>query len=190
MRKLITALFVGITAALGFVVTAAVADYTVRDSEGITRTIFAFVCQSTKICPAHVLIKSDGVEIGTTSNPIATQRILSGTFGGVAPNGTTTAASNAIFKSSAGNLYYINVTIGATTGWAMVFDANAMPSNGATGSSLKWCYPVLSDTTRGGVTERFDPPLQFVTGVVVAFSSTGCNTLTASSTAFFYAQVQ
>jgi hypothetical protein len=103
---------------------------------------------------------------------------------------TQTAASNAVLKGSAGNVYYVNVTVGATAGWAMLFDAASLPGNGATGSSLKWCWPVNSDGTKGGITERFDPPIPMGTGAVIGFSSTGCNTLTASATAFFYGQVQ
>lgn len=45
----------------------ATADYIVKDGGGTTRTIFAFVCATTKICPASVPIDSTGAEI-----PLAT----------------------------------------------------------------------------------------------------------------------
>jgi hypothetical protein len=41
----------------------AFADYAIKDGGGVTRTLFAFVCQTSKICPAHVLIDSSGNEI-------------------------------------------------------------------------------------------------------------------------------
>jgi len=46
------------------------ADYSYRDGGGTLRTFFAFVCQSTKVCPAQVLIDSTGNEKATTANPL------------------------------------------------------------------------------------------------------------------------
>lgn len=48
----------------------AFADYAIKDGNNSAQTIFAFVCQTTKICPAHVVINSSGTEIGTSSNPV------------------------------------------------------------------------------------------------------------------------
>jgi hypothetical protein len=55
--------------ALGGVIVAT-ADYTVKDASSATQTILAFVCSSTKICPAHVIINSSGTELATSSNPL------------------------------------------------------------------------------------------------------------------------
>lgn len=108
---------------------------------------------------------------------------------GVAPDATQAAASNSVLKASAGNLYRATVTIGATSGWVMIFDATALPGNGATGASLKYCVPVNSDGTKGFLDISFgDIPAAFATGITVGFSSTACNSLTASATAFFYGQ--
>lgn len=108
----------------------------------------------------------------------------------VAPSATQAAASNSVLKASAGNLYSLTATIGATSGWLMVFDATSLPSNGATGASLKYCLPVNTNGTSGGQTLSWPLPLSFATGITAGFSSTACNSLTASATAFFYAQVQ
>lgn len=108
----------------------------------------------------------------------------------IAPSATQAAASNSVLKASAGNLFSLSVTIGATAGWVMVFDAIALPSNGATTSTLKWCWPVNSDGTKGGIDKAWTTPISFATGITVGFSSTACNSLTASSTAFFYASVK
>lgn len=107
---------------------------------------------------------------------------------GISPSATQAAASNSVLKAGAGNLYSLTVTIGATTGWVMVFDATALPSNGATGASLKYCYPIISNGTQGGQTFQWQIPVVFATGITVGFSSTTCSSLTASTTAFFYGQ--
>lgn len=64
MRKLATAL---LAAAGVMVFGSALADLTVKDGGGVTRTLKNFVCETTKLCSATVLIKSDGTEIGTSS---------------------------------------------------------------------------------------------------------------------------
>ena len=45
------------------VVGPAVADLVVKDGGGTSRTIKNFVCETTKLCNATVLIKNDGTEI-------------------------------------------------------------------------------------------------------------------------------
>jgi hypothetical protein len=114
----------------------------------------------------------------------------SATGGAVAPQATQAAASNSVFKASAGNLYSIDVTVGATSGWVMVFDATSLPANGATTTTLKYCWPAISNGTVGGMSRSWHIPISFANGIVVGFSSTACNSLTASATAFFYGQVQ
>lgn len=53
---------------------AARADYIIKDGGGTTQTIFAFVCQTVKICPAHVLTDSTGTEKATATNPATNGR--------------------------------------------------------------------------------------------------------------------
>lgn len=57
MRKLVTAL---LAAAGVFVFGSALADLTVKDGGGVTRTLYNFACQTTKLCNATAIIKSDG----------------------------------------------------------------------------------------------------------------------------------
>lgn len=75
----------------------AVADYTIKDGAAATQTIFAFVCATTKICPAHVTINSSGTELGTTSNPFQTGAPASAYADGwdVATGATTATAATA-----------------------------------------------------------------------------------------------
>lgn len=79
-------------------------------------------------------------------------------------------------------LVTLTVKIGATSGYVMVFDAAALPANGAV--TPAWCSPrIVSDGTSGGISVEWAHPMQFSTGIVAAFSTTGCDTLTASATA-------
>ncbi len=123
---------------------------------------------------------------GGTVNAIVTP---SSAASAAATNAQSTAAgSNLVIKSGAGNLYALTVTIGATTGYLMLFDATALPSNGAV--TPLYCLPILSNGTLGGATLEFDPPKRFATGITAGFSTTGCFSLTASTTAAFFAGYQ
>ena len=109
---------------------------------------------------------------------------------GIAPVVSTAAESNHVLKGSAGNLYTLTATIGATSGYLMIFDATSLPANGAV--TPKYCLPIASNGTFGGTTLSWNsgPPLVFATGITAGFSTTGCFTLTASTTANFFGQVQ
>jgi hypothetical protein len=97
---------------------------------------------------------------------------------------STAAASNLVLKGSAGNLYDLTVTIGATSGYLMLFDATALPSNGAV--TPAYCLRVNSDGTAGGASLSWPAPMRFGTGITAGFSTTGCFTLTASATGNFF----
>jgi hypothetical protein len=102
--------------------------------------------------------------------------------------------------SAAGNakaLFSLSVKVAAVSGYLMVFDATVLPSNGAitpcaSGATARpcqlYCYPVASNGTNGGASFQWTAPMQGSSGIVVAFSSTGCDTLTASATAKFMGQ--
>lgn len=100
---------------------------------------------------------------------------------------STAAESNHVLKGSAGNLYTLTTTIGATSGYLMLFDATSLPANGAV--TPKYCLPVTSNATNGGATLAWPYPLVFATGITAGFSITGCFTLTASATANFFGQI-
>lgn len=138
----------------------------------------------------RVALPTDGtgvVQPGNTANtiPWLTTNTPSTASGAATTRASSTAAeSNRVLKASAGNLYDLKVTIGATTGWVMLFDATALPSNGAV--TPVWCEYVLSTGTAGGIAVAFPTPMPFATGITAGFSSTGCYTLTASATAAFF----
>lgn len=94
-------------------------------------------------------------------------------------------------------LFSLSIKVTAVSGYLMVFDATALPSNGAITPCAStatarpcqlYCYPVISNGTNGSAAFQWIAPMQASSGIVVAFSSTGCDTLTASATAKFMAQ--
>jgi hypothetical protein len=76
----------------------------------------------------------------------------------------------------------------------MVFNATALPSNGATtagkaSGNLVECIAILTVNDQRGVT--YDPyPVYFSVGITVAISSTACGTLTAATTGFIHGTVR
>jgi len=99
----------------------------------------------------------------------------------VAPVNSTAAEACHVLKGSAGSLLDLTVTIGATSGYALVFDATSAPGDGAV--TPAWWYPILSNGTLGGINKGWpaDAPLKFTTGITACFSTTGPFTKTASS---------
>jgi hypothetical protein len=95
---------------------------------------------------------------------------------------STTTESSKVLKNNPGNLIGLAATT-TTSGYIMLYDATSVPADGAT--TPLWCQPLYTAGTWGWIT-----PLQFTTGIVVVFSTTGPFTKTASATATFYAQVQ
>lgn len=98
---------------------------------------------------------------------------------------TSVAASNLVAKAAAGYLNSFTATDTSTAGYVLIFDATALPSNGTITPRL--CYELASSSS---IQETFFNPIPFNTGIVLGFSTTGCYSLTASTTAFLSAQVQ
>ncbi len=94
-------------------------------------------------------------------------------------------ASGLILKAAPGNLLALSVTATTVAGWAMVFDAAAVPADGAVAPAYSW--PVFAG---GFASFGFGNAARFAVGIAVAFSSTGPLTLTKSATAFISGQVQ
>lgn len=110
---------------------------------------------------------------------------------GIATVASTSVESGHILKASAGMLYDIQITTGASAGNLMIFNSTTVPGDGAV-TPIR-CISVGANSTldmgMGG-----DPPSYFSTGISVAFStaagSAACLTKTASSTAFFSWKIQ
>lgn len=167
-------------------VSAALADYTIKDSNATTRTIFAFVCQTTKICPAHVLIKSDGTEI----NPAAAGQLPAALTGSgnlaVALQETNIAGSTPVLlnalgtsvttvKASAGRLVYLHCwNPNAAAAYVQVFDISGSVTLGTSTPKLSMAVP---PTNSNG----FVLPLQgiaFANAIKAAATSTATGSTT------------
>lgn len=98
----------------------------------------------------------------------------------------TAVSAGFVLRTGATNLAGLSVTTGAAAGYVMLFDAVAIPADGAVTPAR--CLPVAANT---GLDLNFrGSPLRFDNGVVVVFSTTGCFTKTASATAYLAGDVQ
>ena len=98
---------------------------------------------------------------------------------------TSAAASTLAAKTSLGYLYSLTGQSG-TAGYILVFDAAAAPSNGTV--TPRFCFAV---TAGGNYAQAWtEYPVPFANGIIIMYSTTGCYTLTASTTAFLSAQVR
>lgn len=103
------------------------------------------------------------------------------------------AASSCVAKLAPGQALSGYVTASGTSGYLMIFNATTVPSNGSTtagkaSGNLQDCIYV---TAPGSVGINYSPaqPEPYNVGVVAAFSTTGCDTLTLSATAFIHLNV-
>lgn len=104
------------------------------------------------------------------------------------------AVSSFLFTSPTKSLASLTAVVGATPGFAMLIDASSLPANGAvaactnaaaTRPCVMWCAPVAAN---GVVDRHWTTPMSFTTGILAAFSTTGCASLTASATAQFFGE--
>lgn len=100
------------------------------------------------------------------------------------PTVSAAAEGNHVFCTGPCNLYGFHVTIGATSGFVLLFDATTDPSDGAV--LPKKCYPVTSNGTSGFVSAFWgNDPARMQTGLVMSFSTSGCFTKTEGTGAYF-----
>lgn len=117
----------------------------------------------------------------SSTNPVPSASLPSAaSTAGTAAGVTAVAASSIIGKASPGNLYGVNVTSGASAGYVLIYNRTTAPADGVVTPAR--CIPLAANT---GIELSWRPvPLYFSTGIVVAFSTTGCFTQTLSATAF------
>ncbi len=96
-------------------------------------------------------------------------------------------ASSRVLRSTAGLVMGVQVTTGATAGYVLLSDATSASVDGAV-TPLK-CYRVPATSSFSALWPA-GSELRVSTGLVVAFSSTGCFTQTLSATAFISGDVQ
>jgi hypothetical protein len=102
--------------------------------------------------------------------------------------------SSFLFTSPNKSLASLTAVVGASAGFVMVLDAASLPANGAVASCtnaaaarpcVMWCAPVAAN---GMIDRQWTSPMSFTTGVLAAYSTTGCASLTASATAQFFGE--
>lgn len=131
---------------------------------------------------------ADGSAISSAANPVNVVQSPT-TVQGLTPGQLGSAATNLVLKASAGNLVNASVTIGALSGYLMLFNATSLPGDGAV--TPVFCLPIVSNGTNGGASIAWPLPGKFFsTGITAGFSTTGCFTLTASSAAFISGDVK
>lgn len=102
------------------------------------------------------------------------------------PANSAAAESNHVFKASAGTLFGLSVTSGASAGYVLVFNATTAPADGAVTPVA--CYALAANQTLGIAFTPF--PLAMSTGITAVFSTgANCFTKTASASAFFLGEV-
>lgn len=114
----------------------------------------------------------------TTSNPTPSSAAASAVSSGQ----STVAEGSRIIKASAGNLYGVNATSGASAGYLLVYDSATVPADGAT--TPKKTFVMAANST---IAFDFDMPIRMASGIVLVFSTTGPFTKTLSATAFLAA---
>lgn len=111
---------------------------------------------------------------------------------------STAAEASHVFKTAAGTLSTLGVTNTLNAGFILLVDGTAVPADGAltscgTGNPsgcLKACFPIGLGTASAPVYGGLQSPITFANGIVVVYSSTGCNTKTiGAANVFFQAQV-
>ena len=135
-------------------------------------------------------VLTDGVQqqflLDTNGSLVTVSVPASSPATGTLPNASTAVSGAVVGKASAGALYGVNVTAGATAGFVMVFNATSAPADGAVTPSR--CIPLAANT---GIELNYRSiPVYFGTGITVVFSSTGCFTKTTSATAFISVDVK
>lgn len=165
---------------------AALADYVIKDGNGAVKTILSATV-SGKILPLSSIVDQTGnPAVSATGTPAASAVTVQ--EAALLRTQSNAAGSNLVIKATAGSLSSLTIDIGATSGWLMLFDAVALPSNGAV--TPAYCWPITSDGAKGAAAFAWPKPKPFSTGIVAGFSTTGCLNLTASATATFYGDYQ
>lgn len=99
---------------------------------------------------------------------------------------STALEASRVLKPAGGLLYGFQVNTTTLSTWVVVLDTRTAPSNGAI-TPVKWYQPAANST----MTVYFGPnPLQMLTGITVACSTTGPFTFTATATCTISGETQ
>lgn len=130
------------------------------------------------------VIVSASFVLGTKAQtPVA---VCNGAPCATTPVVSASAESSHVIKAGPGFLFSVYASNPSGTGFLMVFNSTTVPGDGAV-TPIE-CIPVSIGNV-GYINYMPGPPGLFLTGISVAFSSTGCFTKTTSPTVFFHAVI-
>lgn len=169
MRKLATWL---LAAAGVFVFGSALADLTVKDGGGVTRTIYNFACQTTKLCNATAIIKSDG---SAAADVKAANTVSSSDVGLVVAVANTLLPGQAAGSSSSPVVVAKNSGTGSTVAGAAVGTAGTAASEVLTVQGIASMTPILarpSDGTRNAIIDPCEANAQTSAPISITTATT------------------
>jgi hypothetical protein len=153
---------------------------------GTAAPIWSFVCQTTDICSATVLIDNTGAEKGTAANPLF-ETPTAGPSGGATayPVFQPTASDNhQVVKNGAGTLYGFTVTNNsATVNYIRFYNAGTgfNGCNSATNAIKQYAIP--ASTSVGGISVHYTVGIAFSAGISICVTSGYALTDTTAATA-------
>ena len=156
----------------GLLISSALANYVIRDGNNVLQTVFSFVCQSTVICPAQVIIDSTGTEKFTNANP----GVVTTNFALATAGGWTTKYIHALtnlaqtVKAGAGQLGFVQCD-NVTNSFAYVQIFNVAAGSVVLGSTVpSQTLPIPANLSNGFVIAPVG--LQYNTAISVAATTT------------------
>ena len=109
--------------------------------------------------------------------------------GGIGPITTAAPATSMVLCATACDLLDFHVTT-SVAGYLILVDSASAPGAGALSGRLVGCIYLPSAPGTASYSTAGMPPVRVLTGLVFLFSTTGCRTYTASSSAEMFGRVQ
>ena len=152
------------------------------DATGISRPMNAE--QGALGYTLHSVPEVAGAAVGT-ANPMPVASTPTATAPGLATVSSAALETAHVIKAAPGNLYSFSVTATSVGGFVQIFDAIAVPADGAVLPRKVYALPAGVSVGDGWAI-----PLAFVNGIVIVFSAAATPfTKTTSATAFISAEV-
>ena len=109
--------------------------------------------------------------------------------GGIAPVTTSAPATSLLLCTTGCDLLDFHATASAV-GYLILLDAAAVPATGSLTAKVIGCIYLPQVPGTASYSTAGMPPVRVQSGLVILYSSTGCRTYTASSTAEIFGRVQ
>lgn len=107
---------------------------------------------------------------------------------GINPVASAALEASHVFKTGPGTLYDLEIATSSVAGYLLLFDATSDPADGAV-TPLK-CFGLIPTTSTTATLWPAGGIVNFKTGLVAVFSTSGCFTKAESATAYFSGDVK